>query len=101
MKDLVIGHCKTISPYTITINLQELFKQLKPPKQTAVATGCPYCDLKWCGSDLDYGKEIEAINNRSDFAHVVRDSNSGNIYFEVEGLLFEIEFCPKCGRRLV
>lgn len=102
--DVVRGYRAKLMPYydDITIDTETLSKILEPFTKKSVATGCPYCeDTTWCMSDLEYGKEIEAINSRSNFAHVARDPETDKFYFEINDLLFEINFCPKCGRKLV
>lgn len=56
-----------------------------------------------CMSDLKYGNGIEATNNRSAFAHVAKDQDMNKFYFEINEscyLLFDIKYCPICGRKL-
>ena len=65
---------------------------------------CEYCEnMKSIMSSLEYGYGIESENSRSVFAHIVRNPNTNKFYFEFDEdykACFEINFCPKCGRKL-
>ena len=65
---------------------------------------CKYCDCKVSGiSEFDYSNGIESVNSNSVFAHVCKNPKNNKFYFEInESLigLFEIKFCPICGREL-
>lgn len=101
--DLVVGHCKTINPYTIVINPQELFKQIKPPKKVAVATGCPLCDEIWSST--------EAYQNFCEHSYreknvIVMENGKPWLYIPCEDDYYsdtrmQINYCPKCSRKLV
>lgn len=66
---------------------------------------CKYCEnLGACMTERLSGFGIESENNRSVFAHVVKDPKTDRFYFEIDESCvysFEIEFCPKCGRKLI
>lgn len=66
---------------------------------------CKYCEnLKTCMSDLEFGHGIESENSRSVFARVARNPENNKYFFHFDedySACFEIEFCPKCGRKLI
>lgn len=66
---------------------------------------CKYCEnMKSIMSDLEYGNGIESEHSRSVFAHIAKDPKTNKFYLEIDedySAYFEIDFCPKCGRKLI
>lgn len=99
--NLVIGHCTTTNPYTIAIDPQELLKQIKPPKKVVVATGCPLCDTIWSSKET-YEYEMDWPEKIA----IVMEDEKPWLYVPCEDCYYsdtklQINFCPKCGRKLV
>lgn len=99
MTDFVVGHCSLINPYTVAITPQELFKHIKPPKKTKVVTECPYCE-DWTTTELPIKSNADLSQT---LALIARGDKKKEIVFHNNGVSYgiEIDFCPKCGRRLV
>ena len=65
---------------------------------------CKYCEnLSKVMRVNARGAGIEASNSRHTFADITMDEETKKFYLELDdgdGPCFEIEFCPKCGRKL-
>ena len=84
--------------------LQGITKRTDPPKKTKVATGCPLCDKIWSSKEeyKDFvGDEWEECNA------IVMENGKPYLYIPIEGDFYysdtymQINFCPKCGRKLI
>lgn len=100
--DLVIGHCKVINPYTIDINPQDFFKQMETTKKTAVATGCPLCSRIWSSAET-YENSCKSPY-QEEIVIVMKDDKPW-LYIPIDDWYYsdtyiQINYCPKCGRRL-
>ena len=64
---------------------------------------CKYCEnMNSIMSDIETGYGLESTTSSSVFAHVSRNPNTNTFYFDFDEdykARFEIEFCPKCGRK--
>ena len=99
--DLVMGHCTIDNPYTIAVDPQDLLKQIKPLKKTAVATGCPLCDTIWSSKEV-----YEYAMGWPEKIAIVMEDEKPWLYVPCEDVYYsdtrlQINFCPKCGRELM
>ena len=109
--DLVVGRCATTETVVSFVNPQELFKQIKPPKKVKVATGCPYCDLgnytkREFSEYDDYPHDAYYVITKEPWTSlmITHNSKTGRYGLVANGDYspgVDIDFCPKCGRKLV
>ena len=64
---------------------------------------CKYCEnMNSIMSDIETGYGLESATSSSVFAHISKNPNTNKFYFDFDEdyrACFEIEFCPKCGRK--
>lgn len=79
---------------------QELLERIDPPKKVNVATGCPLCNNIWSSAET-----YKKFSNDSDKWYktviVVYDDKAWLYTMCDDWYLIQIDFCPKCGRKLV
>lgn len=82
---------------------QELLEHIEPPKKTKVTTGCPLCDKIW--SSMEAYKQD--IGSRWDEPQaIIMQDDEPWLYIPIDDCYYsntymQINFCPKCGRKLV
>ena len=81
------------------LNLQELLEHSDPPMTVKLVTGCPLCDMiYYCDKAYE--------STYPEKPGIVMDGDEYGLYIPCEddyysGVKMHINFCPKCGRRLV
>ena len=85
-------------------DLQMGLEHTVPPKKTAVVTGCPLCDKIW--NNKEEYKDFVGDEWEESIA-IVLENDKPYLYIPIEGDFYysdtymQINFCPKCGKRLV
>lgn len=90
---------------------KEVLERVEPPKKMKVATGCDWCDLdKYTKHESskydDYPHDAYYVITKAPWTSLMMTHNSktGKYGIVANGDYspgVNIEFCPKCGRRLV
>lgn len=83
------------------LNLKELLERSDPSITVKLITGCPLCDKIWSSKEV-YEYETDWCER---IAIVIEDGKPW-LYVPCEDVYYsdtklQINFCPKCGRRLV
>lgn len=78
---------------------QELLERIDPPKKVKVATGCPYCE-DWTTQELHIKSNADLSRT---LALIAQGDKKKEIVFHNNGVSYgiEIDYCPKCGRKLI
>ena len=89
-ENMIMGH----------VYVKEQPKHTEPPKKVAVATGCPLCDVIWISKEA-----YEYIMDWPEKIAIVMEDEKPWLYIPCEDVYYsdtklQINFCPKCGRRL-
>lgn len=87
-----------------SLTTEAILDILKPLTKTAIATGCPLCDKIWSSKEAyqdfvgDHWEEqiVVAMENGKPYLYIPiqMDSYYSDTYLQ-------INWCPKCGRRLI
>jgi hypothetical protein len=97
--DMVMGRVTT-STLPAYPGIQELLKHIDPPKKTKVATGCPLCNNIWSSAET-YKKFFNDSDAYYKTVIVVYDDEAWLYTMCDDWYLMQIDYCPKCGRKLV
>lgn len=69
---------------------------------------CEYCErlngLVTANVEFEAGHGIESSTSHSVFAHIMKNRRDEKYFFVIDenySECFEIQYCPKCGRKLV
>lgn len=98
-KDMVIGRATPANTVVVYPNVQELFEHIKPSKKVKVATGCPLCDEIWSSKEA-YQESVGDPFYEN--IVIIMQNDEPHLYIPGFSVLYmQINYCPKCGRRLV